>query len=436
MDSASRKVFCMSDGFYRAFEVRYRGSRELIKERLAAYLPFVEPLLAIYPAAAAIDLGCGRGEWLELLAGAGFNPMGVDLDIGMLEACFERGLPVEQGDALAYVSALPDESQAIVSAFHVVEHITFDQLRILVAEALRVLKPGGLLIMETPNPENIVVATCNFYLDPTHQRPIPSMLLAFVAEYAGFYRVKTLRLQESRQLIERNDISLQDVFAGASPDYAVVAQKCAYDQVLKSTSASFSIDYGLSLEDLVSRWDRRFVRLETKAQQAETKAQQAETRAQQAETKAQQAETTSNERLAQLQEVYVSTSWSVTKPLRAIRRMLAGDFAALKRSASAVELKSKQKFRLVVSTCIAYVNKKPALRDRANRVVKKIPALHHWLLSVAVNARSTNSDDIPASFRQFTLPVTSTELYAMTSRACEIYQNLKEAIENRKNGAV
>ena len=85
--------------------------------------------------------------------------------------------------------------------------------------------PGGLLIMETPNPENIVVATRNFYLDPTHQRPIPPMLLAFVAEYAGFARVKTLRLQESKELVNKGDVSLQDVFAGASPDYAVVAQK-------------------------------------------------------------------------------------------------------------------------------------------------------------------------------------------------------------------
>ena len=87
----------MSDGFYRAFEERYRGSRELIKVRLTAYLPFVEPLLEAYPTAEAIDLGCGRGEWLELLAGSGFKPMGVDLDKAMLEACFELGLTGRTG---------------------------------------------------------------------------------------------------------------------------------------------------------------------------------------------------------------------------------------------------------------------------------------------------------------------------------------------------
>ena len=108
--------------------------------------------------------------------------------------------------------------------------------------------------------------------------------MAFVAEYAGFSRVKTLRLQESKELVNKGDVSLQDVFAGASPDYAVVAQKHAPEDVLELTSAPFSADYGLSLDDLLSRWDSRFDRLESKAQQAESKAQQAESKAQQAES--------------------------------------------------------------------------------------------------------------------------------------------------------
>lgn len=275
MDASCHKVFVVSDGFYRAFEERYRGSRELIKGRLAAYLPFVESLLEIYPAAAAIDLGCGRGEWLELLVEVGFKPKGVDIDNYMLEACLDRGLPVEQGDALAYLSALPDESQAVVSAFHVVEHIKFDQLRALLADALRVLKPGGLLILETPNPENIVVATRNFYLDPSHQRPIPSMLLVFAAEYEGFARIKTVRLNESRELVNRTAVSLQDVVAGASPDYAVVAQKQASDEVFLLTGAPFMVDYGVSLDDLLTRWGGRYDLLENRALEANQKAVQA-----------------------------------------------------------------------------------------------------------------------------------------------------------------
>jgi O-antigen chain-terminating methyltransferase len=365
----------MSDGFYRAFEERYRGSRQLIKGRLRAYLPFVEPLLTVYPAAAAIDLGCGRGEWLELLMGSGFNPMGVDLDAGMLEACLELGLLVEQGDALAYLSTLSNDSQAVVSAFHVVEHITFDQLGTLVAEALRVLKPGGLLIMETPNPENIVVATRDFYLDPTHQRPIPSMLLAFVAEYAGFARVKTLRLQESKELVNKGEVSLQDVFSGASPDYAVVAQKHAPEDVLEITSAPFSVDYGLSLENLLSRWDGRldgrFDRLETKTQQAEAAASYWQTQA--------------NEWHERLLATHASSSWRITRPLRAIKRLLAGAFAAFGGLAAAVKLKVKKTFRPVVSSGISYVLERPALRKTISPCLKRFPGLRQRMLRVTVH---------------------------------------------------
>jgi O-antigen chain-terminating methyltransferase len=395
----------MSDGFYRAFEERYRGSRELIKGRLVAYRPFVEPLLEAYPSATALDLGCGRGEWLELLVESGFKPIGVDLDKGMLEACLERGLPVEQGDALAYLSALPDGSQAVVSAFHVVEHITFDQLGTLVAETLRVLMPGGLLIMETPNPENIVVATRNFYLDPTHQRPIPPMLLAFVAEFAGFARVKTLRLQESKDLVNRGEVSLQDVFAGASPDYAVVAQKHAPEDFLALTAQPFSLDYGLSLEILLSRWDSRFNRLEAKAQQAEA---------------------ASNERLAQLQAVYASSSWKITRPLRGIKRLISGDFAVLGQSTAAAKLKAKQTLRHVIAAGISYVNTRPVLRNRLKRLVAHFPWLRQRLVRVALNSRGVLSG-------QRAVPL---ELQNMTPRARKIYQDLKAAIENKNKGAV
>jgi SAM-dependent methyltransferase len=270
----------MSDRFYRAFEERYRGSRELVKSRLEAYLPFVKPLQEYYPGASAVDIGCGRGEWLEVLASAGFQPHGIDLDQDMLQACIEHGLAVVQGDAIAYLSAQPDESQAVVSAFHVVEHISFDQLRSLVSEAMRVLKPGGLLIMETPNPENIVVATRNFYLDPTHQRPLPPDLLAFLPEYYGFAYVKTIRLQETKELHECDRLGLLDVLAGASPDYAVIAQKQGSKALMLALAPLFSMEFGLNLDTLTSRYDHQ---RDMTIEQSETRAQQAEVRAQQLE---------------------------------------------------------------------------------------------------------------------------------------------------------
>ncbi len=245
----------MSKSFYRAFEDRYRGSRESIRERLTAYLPFIEPLRELYQPPVALDLGCGRGEWLELLQDNNFQPHGVDLDAGMLTACTALGLSVTQGDAIAHLKLLEDESQCIVSGFHIAEHIAFDDLETLVVHALRVLKPGGLLILETPNPENVVVGACNFYVDPTHLRPIPPLLLSFLPEHHGFARVRTVRLQESAELRTRSDIRMMDVLGGVSPDYAVVAQKAAAPQIMARFDGAFSIHYGIELNELAGRYD-------------------------------------------------------------------------------------------------------------------------------------------------------------------------------------
>jgi len=413
----------MSDDFYRAFEERHRGSRELIKGRLAAYLPFIEPLSDTYPSASAVDLGCGRGEWLELIAESGLRPVGVDLDKGMLDACIERGLPVEQGDALAYLSALPDESQVLVSAFHVVEHISFEQLGVLIAEALRVLKPGALLIMETPNPENIVVATQNFYLDPTHQKPIPPMLLSFMAEYQGFARVKLLRLQEPKHLRSSTSLTLLDVLGGASPDYAVVAQKKAVSEIFGKMDLAFELDYGLSMASLAISYQNQ---MDAKAQQAESKAQRAETAARHWQSQA-------AEWHEHILAIHSSTSWRVTKPIRAIKRLLSSDFVAFERSTAAAKLKVKQTFRPVVSSGLAYVFNRPALRKLLSPCLKFFPSLHRRLRYVAENAGLIPNGISPQSasagfFAQL-------ELHTMTPRARQIYQDLKAAIVNKNEGA-
>ena len=242
-----------SAGFYRAFEERLRGPRELILQRLTVYLPFVAPFNGLYVPTEAIDLGCGRGEWLELLRQHGIAARGIDLDDDMLQACRERALPVERGDALAHLAGLADASQCLVSGFHFAEHIAFDDLQTLAAEALRVLKPGGLLILETPNPENVLVGAHRFYLDPTHERPLPPLLLSFTAEHAGFARVKTVRLQEPAELAASTEARLLDVFEGVSPDYAIVAQKCAAPLLMQRFDAAFAKPYGLELAELATR---------------------------------------------------------------------------------------------------------------------------------------------------------------------------------------
>ncbi len=251
----------MDDGFYRAFEDRYRGSRELITERLKAYLPFLSPLKALYQDYPVLDLGCGRGEWLELLTAEGYAPTGVDLDEGMLEACQALNLPARKADALSALKELADNSLIAVTGFHIAEHIPFPVLQELVAEALRVLRPAGLLILETPNAESLVVGTNSFYLDPTHERPLPNLLMSFLAEHAGFAKSKIVRLQERPELREEStSLGLWEVLAGTSPDYAVVGQKQAAPEQLEDFAPVFDAAYGVSLDQLAVRYDQALER--------------------------------------------------------------------------------------------------------------------------------------------------------------------------------
>lgn len=245
----------MSSDFYRAFEDRYRGSRELIKKRLSAYLPFISAVKAAHGDCRALDLGCGRGEWLELLIENGIDAQGVDLDAGMLEGCKALQLPACNKDALTALIELEDNSVSLVSGFHIVEHLPFSVLQSVTAEALRVLKPGGLLIFETPNAENLLVSTYSFYLDPTHEKPIPTLLLGFLVEHTGFAKHKVVRLQEPALVDEASGTRLLDVFRGVSPDYAIVALKDAEPAVIGMFDQAFAPRYGIDFDELAERYE-------------------------------------------------------------------------------------------------------------------------------------------------------------------------------------
>lgn len=186
------------DALYIAFEDIFRGSRETIKERLRVYLPILRAARVGGEQMPILDLGCGRGEWLELLAEQGWHARGLDSNRVMVEECRQRGLAVSEGDVLAHLRSLPDASLGAVTAFHVLEHLPLEVLLRFLDETARVLRPGGIAIFETPNPENLVVGGCDFYRDPTHQRPLHPDTVQFLVEQRGLVRVEILRLSEHR----------------------------------------------------------------------------------------------------------------------------------------------------------------------------------------------------------------------------------------------
>lgn len=182
------------DDQYLAFENIFRGPEHDIKKIQAEYIPYLRELALGTEGMPVLDIGCGRGEWLEALRDHGLTAQGVDSNTKMLQVCRRKGLSVSHSDALTFLHAAADSSFGAITAFHVVEHLPFPKILAFVDQALRVLRPGGCLIMETPNPENVLVGSYTFYNDPTHIRPLPSGLLRFTVEWRGFVEVELRNL--------------------------------------------------------------------------------------------------------------------------------------------------------------------------------------------------------------------------------------------------
>jgi SAM-dependent methyltransferase len=176
---------------YFELERRHRGTEEEIRERIARYLPWV----AAAGGGPVLDLGCGRGEALALLRDHGIEARGVDESARMVAACRARGLVADQGDLFAALAAAPQGSLGAVTSFHVVEHLPISALDRLVRLAWGALRPGGVLVLETPSPLSLVVAARNFWLDPTHVRPVHPESLRLMYELAGFDPIERLDLR-------------------------------------------------------------------------------------------------------------------------------------------------------------------------------------------------------------------------------------------------
>lgn len=215
------------DSFYVGFENRFRGSTEEISRRSERYLPIFRENKAIASGGVVLDIGCGRGEFLSLLRSNNIATRGIDLNSAMVAEARALDLEVEEGDAIAYLASLPDNSLAAITGFHIVEHVPFRSLIRLFDEARRVLMPHGLVLFETPNPENLVVGACTFHYDPTHVKPIPPDYLRFVAETRGFAATRIIRSDADCHLEnEESGFDPQDVndWFRQPADYAVYAE--------------------------------------------------------------------------------------------------------------------------------------------------------------------------------------------------------------------
>jgi len=206
---------------YFRFAERFRGSEDYVRKGQQQYKDTFKGCLTV------LDLGCGRGEFLELMQGQGIEARGIEQSEELVKLCQAKGLAAEQADLFQYLESQADQTLDGVFCSQVVEHLPPEKLPELIRLIHTKMRRGGVLAVETPNPECLAIFATHFYLDPTHTRPIPPALLSFYLEEIGFGQVAIVRsapavetMPELAELPER----FRRAFFG-SLDYAVIGRR-------------------------------------------------------------------------------------------------------------------------------------------------------------------------------------------------------------------
>jgi O-antigen chain-terminating methyltransferase len=170
---------------YLDFENQFRGTEDMIRHRQQTYVDQFRDVPG-----PVVDLGCGRGEFLDLLGSAGVGAYGVDRHPEMVDLCREKGFDVREADALDHLSSVPSGTLGGVFSAQMIEHLDLRDVPRFFELAADVLAPSGRLIVETVNPESLFVFAGAFYVDLGHLRPLHSLTLQFLAEKAGFSNMR------------------------------------------------------------------------------------------------------------------------------------------------------------------------------------------------------------------------------------------------------
>ncbi len=206
---------------YARFAERFRGTEEYVRRKQSVYVPHFASCAQV------LDIGCGRGEFLEVMKDAGIAARGIDSDPESIALCRAKGLDAEAADLFTYLNNLPDAALDGIYSSQVVEHLPPERIPELIRLAGAKLRSGGVLAIETPNPECLAIFATHFYLDPTHTRPIPAPLMVFYLEESGFGSVQVHHLSpavESMPALATIPAEFREAFFGAM-DYAVVGRK-------------------------------------------------------------------------------------------------------------------------------------------------------------------------------------------------------------------
>jgi SAM-dependent methyltransferase len=202
----------LEDVEYVGFEDRFRGSEDLIRHRVRDYLPLFASCSNV------LDVGCGRGELLELFRTQGIAARGIDTNAAMVARCRERGLDVEQADAIGYLERQPDGSLGGLTAIQVVEHLQPADLLRFLRLAYDKLRPGAPIVLETVNAACWTAFFDAYIRDLTHARPMHPGTLEYYVRACGFSNVDV----QFREPVDERD-RLQHVASGDPALASIVA---------------------------------------------------------------------------------------------------------------------------------------------------------------------------------------------------------------------
>ena len=206
---------------YARFAEQFRGPEERVKAGQRAYVRHFEGKRAV------LDLGCGRGEFLELMREAGIPARGVDLSGECAAMCREKGLEAQAADLFSYLREIGEESLDGIFCAHVIEHLPPARVPEMIELCASRLMPGGVIAIETPDPACLAIFATYFYLDPTHIRPVPRPLLEFYLAESGVGVVEFRRLApavDAMPALKSLPEDFREAFFGRL-DYAVVGRK-------------------------------------------------------------------------------------------------------------------------------------------------------------------------------------------------------------------
>jgi len=208
---------------YIEFENQFRGSRESILERLDQYRGVLTYIKEEYPRAKALDLGCGRGEWLQKCQQYELSAQGIDASSSMIKYCKKEGLNACKGNIFKIMPHLKSNCYSLITAFHIIEHLENDRITKLLYEAERLLKKNGIMIIEMPSIDNIYVSTDSFYLDETHINKIHPKLLIYKLNLHGFKSTELNYINGEPE--EKQNHLMRKLFYNVGQDVSIVACK-------------------------------------------------------------------------------------------------------------------------------------------------------------------------------------------------------------------